>query len=250
LPELRVYLSGQLSIERGDVVVRSADLPSRQGRLIFALLALHGGQPVARSAIADAIWPSNLPEAWESGLSAVLSKLRSALKPIGIDIASEGGNHHIVLPQDAWLDVQIARASLDEAEGMLRNGDYGGAWGAAGVAAVIGRREFLPGEEGEWITGERRKLRATRLRALEIWSEISLANGEHELASRLAAECVELDPFRESGYRLLMRALTAQGNSGEALRIYEECRRVLMDELGADPSPQTRELHRSLLDQT
>ena len=55
------------------------------------------------------------------------------------------------------------------------------------------------------------------------------------------------EPFRETGYQLLMKAHTATGNRGEALLTYERCRRILAEELGADPSAETRALHRELL---
>jgi pentatricopeptide repeat protein len=58
---------------------------------------------------------------------------------------------------------------------------------------------------------------------------------------------VELEPFRETGYRLLMRAHTEAGNPAEALRVYERCRRVLADELGTSPSPQTEAVYLDLL---
>jgi SARP family transcriptional regulator, regulator of embCAB operon len=56
------------------------------------------------------------------------------------------------------------------------------------------------------------------------------------------------DIFRRGrGYRLLMEALARRDNVAEALRVYEELRQKLRDELGADPSSGTQELHRTLL---
>jgi DNA-binding SARP family transcriptional activator len=54
-------------------------------------------------------------------------------------------------------------------------------------------------------------------------------------------------PYRESGYRFLMQALADEGNAAEALRVYEELRARLRDELGAAPSAPTRAVHRDLL---
>lgn len=54
-------------------------------------------------------------------------------------------------------------------------------------------------------------------------------------------------PYRESGHRLLMRALVQAGNSAEALLAYEQLRQVLRSELGIAPSAPTRELHAALL---
>ena len=44
-----------------------------------------------------------------------------------------------------------------------------------------------------------------------------------------------------------MEAHAAAGNRAEALRVYERCRRLLADELGAYPSPETESIYRQLL---
>ena len=54
-------------------------------------------------------------------------------------------------------------------------------------------------------------------------------------------------PFRESGHRMLMEALAARGDAAEALRVYDELRVRLREELGAAPGGPVRELHERLL---
>jgi SARP family transcriptional regulator, regulator of embCAB operon len=58
---------------------------------------------------------------------------------------------------------------------------------------------------------------------------------------------VALEPFRETSYQLLMRAHAAVGNRAEALRVYEHCRRLLSEELGVPPSPQTEAVYLEIL---
>jgi YVTN family beta-propeller protein len=74
-----------------------------------------------------------------------------------------------------------------------------------------------------------------------------LRSGDTREAVRWAEETVALAPFRESGYRRLMEAHVAAGNRAEALRVYERCRRLLADELGTYPSPETESIYRALL---
>ena len=62
-----------------------------------------------------------------------------------------------------------------------------------------------------------------------------------------ARDAVEAEPFRETGHQLLMRAHAAAGNTAEALRAYERCRRLVADELGVDPSPATRTVYEQIL---
>jgi DNA-binding SARP family transcriptional activator len=58
---------------------------------------------------------------------------------------------------------------------------------------------------------------------------------------------VELAPYRESGYRLLMRVHASRGNLGESLLVYESLRQRLREDLGTAPSAETQALHTALL---
>jgi hypothetical protein len=76
---------------------------------------------------------------------------------------------------------------------------------------------------------------------------IGLGGSELAGAERSARALIRSAPFRESGHLHLMQALAASGNTAEALRTYEELRRLLADELGAAPGAEAQTLHRKLL---
>jgi pentatricopeptide repeat protein len=111
------------------------------------------------------------------------------------------------------------------------------------------RRPFLAGEEAPWIEETRQHLQELRLRALEAYAQAGLGIGGTELPSAVRAgrELTRREPYRESGYRLLMEGLAREGNDAEALRVYDELRTRLRDDLGVAPSQQMQELHRTLL---
>ena len=113
----------------------------------------------------------------------------------------------------------------------------------------IGGRAFLPGEELAWVVDARMRLGELHLRALEAYAQAGLGIGGTELAAAVRAgrELTRRDPYRESGHRLLMNALAREGNTAEALLVYDQLRTRLQDDLGAAPSPQTQELHKQLL---
>ena len=78
-------------------------------------------------------------------------------------------------------------------------------------------------------------------------SGLELGATEFDSVKRSGRALIELTPYRESGYRFLMEALRREGNSAEALSVYDRLRLLLRDDLGAAPSAQTQELHRNLL---
>jgi DNA-binding SARP family transcriptional activator len=118
------------------------------------------------------------------------------------------------------------------------------------VAWAIGRRSFLPGTETSWVEQRRTSLRAALVRALECRSFIYLQNDEFALAAQSARDAIAAEPFRESSYCLLMQAEAAAGNKAEAVRVYEQCRRLIRDELGVTPSRDTLTILRTVLQGT
>lgn len=97
----------------------------------------------------------------------------------------------------------------------------------------------MPGADGAWLDGRREVFRTARLRALDCLAEVHAWNGEPSLALQAAEEAVGLEPYREAGYRRLMRIHLQGGNRGEAIRVYERLRKLLADELGAQPAAET-----------
>lgn len=239
-----MQLCGKL-VARVDGRRVDALLPGRQGRLAFAFLTLNRHRVVTRGALAEALWPIDQPALVDTALSALLSKLRKALGASALD---GRGDVRLVLP-DAWVDVEAASEAIHRAEAAVARQSWADVWGPGRVALHVVRRDFLAGEDAPWIDEERRRLEDIELRALECVGESSLALGRSELDSavRSGRDLVRLAPHRESGHRLLMRALAAQGNDAEALTVYENLRLRLRDDLGAVPSAASQDLHRTLL---
>jgi DNA-binding SARP family transcriptional activator len=246
---LRLYLTGRLGAELGDSRFDERRLPGRQGRRALAYLVLERTRPVPIDELADAVWGTAAPAgAWETALSAIVSKLRASLRDVDARCAvtTAAGCYQLVLPTDAWVDVEAARDALEEAESHARAGRFRDVWGPANVVGSIAARPFLAGLDADWITRVRQRLRDARVRALECLAAVARANREHPLAVQLAREVVELEPFRETGWQALMRAYAGGGNRAEAVRAYGDCKKLLADELGAAPSPETEAIAREL----
>jgi YVTN family beta-propeller protein len=218
---------------------------------VFAYLAAQKGRPVPRDELAELLWGDELPATWEKALRVLMTKLRALLEECGIDgstaLTSAFGCYQLALPAGAWIDVDAAVEAVERAEAALAADDFGEARTQATAAAALARRSFLPGEDGPWVEEKRRDLRDVLVRALECLRDASFVAGELAEAFRYAEEVTDLEPFRESGHRRLMEVHAAAGNPAEALRVYERCRRVLADELGAYPSPETESIYRDLL---
>jgi YVTN family beta-propeller protein len=245
-------MTDRLAMEANGMKLDEQRFPGRQGRILFAYLAAQHGRPVPRDELAELLWGDNLPATWEKALRVLMTKLRALLDECGLEgssvLRSAFGCYQLTLPADAWIDVDAAASAVERGEAALAVEDLDEARAQASTGAALARRVFLPGEDGRWVEDQRRDLRDVLVRALECLRDTALAGGELGTAVRYAAEITELEPFREAGYRRLMEAHVAAGNRAEALRVYEQCRRLLAEELGAYPSPETDSIYRALLE--
>ena len=250
-PQLKVFLAGRVAVQIEGVRVEEERFPGRQGRLLFAYLVAEQGRAVPRDELAEALWGERPPATWDKALTVLASKLRGLLAEQGVDgagaLTAAFGCYRLVLPEGSWVDVHVAGHEAKEAEEALATGDLERARAAAGSAESLVRRPFLPGEEGTWVEEQRSELADLRERALDVLTDACLRSGATREAAKWAEELVDLSPFRETGYRRLMEAHVAAGDPAEALRVYERCRRLLADELGAYPSPETESIYRALL---
>jgi DNA-binding SARP family transcriptional activator/tetratricopeptide (TPR) repeat protein len=252
LPELahvgertRIQLCGRLSVELDGVELVNS-LRGKQVPLLLAYLVLNRERPVGRDELIGALWPGEAPRSQDAAIRTLLSRLRSAL---GRDILAGRDELGLELPEPAWVDVEAATSEVWRAQQALESGDARAAWGLAQVPLNIASRGLLPGTQASWLEPRRRDLADIRLQALEVIGRAGLHLGGAQLGSveRAARTLIETEPYRESGYVLLMAALEAQGNVAEGLRVFEQLRSLLRDELGTPPSPEAMQAHERLL---
>ncbi|MHB8464532.1 MAG: BTAD domain-containing putative transcriptional regulator, partial [Acidimicrobiales bacterium] len=250
---MRLFLCGGVGVEADGRRLPEALFAGRQGRLMLAYLVCERHRSVPREELAELLWGERLPSSWSASLSAVVSKLRKMLTEAGLDgpaaLPSAFGSYRLHLAEDSWVDWEVAGAALERAEQAVRDGHAEVALTAARDVEDIARRGFLT-DDCAWVDAQRERLRDMRVRATQARAEAHLLAGEQRRAIEVAREALGLDEFREASFRLMMRALAAAGERGEALRVWERCRTLMVEELGADPAPETEAVYLSILGDT
>jgi DNA-binding SARP family transcriptional activator len=194
----------------------------------------------------DAIWPDRPPANPPAALRTQLSHLRRAL---GSGAIAGRDAIELRLPENTWIDVEVAARAVDVADAALVAEDWSNAWLQAHVVLNVAGRPLLSGFEARWVEEMREEIAEIELRAREVVAQagIELGGSELAVAERSARALIRSAPFRETGYMYLMQALVAAGNTAEAILTYDSLRTLLQDELGSAPRPKLQELHRSLL---
>ncbi len=229
-----------------DGVQLSERLRGRQVPLLLAYLVLNRARHVGRDELINALWPEEPPVSQDAALRTLLSRLRSSL---GSSTLAGRDELILALPEPVWIDVEAAAAEVARALDSLERGDARRAWALAQVPLNIASRGLLPGAQATWLEAPRRELEDVRQQALEVIGRAGLLMGGTQLqsAERAARTLIETEPYRESGYVLLMEALAARGNVAEAVRVFDGLRTLLRDELGTNPSAEAIAAHERLL---
>ncbi|KAA2260158.1 AfsR/SARP family transcriptional regulator [Solihabitans fulvus] len=239
---MRFGILGETRAWRADGAEVPLGGPAR--RALLTLLLVSPGEVSSIDRLAEELDPAGTTSA--HALQSQVSRLRASL---GTEVAIEraGTGYRIVLPAEDVDSCRFERLA-DEGGRALREDDAVRAVALLREALGLWRGQaFADLAESETARAAAVRLEERRLGALEDRVEAELRLGEHRAAVPELRELVGRHPLRERLAGLLMRALFAEGGQAEALVVFEETRRRLADELGADPSTELTALHRELL---
>jgi DNA-binding SARP family transcriptional activator/pimeloyl-ACP methyl ester carboxylesterase len=216
---------------------QGVDLPLRKALALLLYLA-DTGAPVSRDVVAGLLWPDADATSSRAGLRRTLHRLHAMLgrEIVAADRSSLRLSSELCIEVDAHAFVIACdRGKLDVAM-QLYGGDF-----LAGFS-VRGAPTF-----DEWTYFRREALRSRLAQVLERSFDARMLARDFHSAIICATRLLTLDPISENAHRNLIRAHLHAGNRPAAERQLEACVRLLRDELGVEPEPQTRAL---LSDQT
>ncbi|MBN1580661.1 MAG: bacterial transcriptional activator domain-containing protein, partial [Anaerolineae bacterium] len=224
-------------------------------RALLAYLALEAGALHRRESLAALLWPDHESVTALTNLRQTLSRLaraigNSSVRPAFLRI--DARTVRFDANSDCQLDVHTFEERIAQAQThrhrrvevclpcvqSLRQ------------ATILYRGEFLSGlsldgapEFEQWTLVQREHFHTQALSALSVLAAHYAQRGEWEEAYQHALHQVELEPWHEPAHRQIMQALAATGRRGAALAQYENCRRILLENLDVEPEEATRALY-------
>jgi DNA-binding SARP family transcriptional activator len=232
---LQIRLLGQFDVR---VDGRRVTITTRAAQSLLAYLALTAGSSQRREKLAGMLWPEISEEAARKNLRHELWRIRKA-----ISTQQAWKSEYLVADEltlrfnteaDYWLDIaQLERPDMD-LQALIAN-------------LSLYQGELLPGFYDEWITLERERVQAVFEARMEQLLE-QLITAERWIAVQEWGErWLTLSGAREPAYRALMLASGARGDMAKVASLYRRCTDELMEQLGVEPSPETRALYNGLL---
>jgi len=237
---LEFRILGPLEVWDGEHAV---ELSGQRQRAVLALLAIHVGEVVPSERLITYLWGESPPPTAATSLQNAVSQLRKALGPEVVETRAPG---YALRAEKSAVDARRFEQLVDEARS------------AEAERRVRLVREALQLWRGPpladfsydaFAQNEAARLEELRLSAVEERIEAELELGR---AAELVGELenvVRENPLRERPRGQLMLALYRSGRQAEALQTYQETRRMLVEELGIEPTPALQELHASILRQ-
>ncbi|NUM46188.1 MAG: transcriptional regulator [Anaerolineales bacterium] len=237
--------------------------------LLHLLITLRRKKP-HKEQIVDTLWPDLDPETGDRDFRVALNALQNALEPTR---APRTPSQYVIRSElnyslnlaEIWLDVDEFEKHL----ALANNSDHGSRLSGGGAlphnaqakskpagdnetahlqsAIALYHGEYLPERRyDDWTSAERERLHTLALSAMTRLAEILLPTNPLETL-RLTRRVLELDPLWENAYRIEMQAHLSTGNRPMAIRMYEKCKKVMMEEFGLEPLPETRQIYKKIL---
>jgi len=239
----------------GELRVLRAGAPVMLGgpmaqRLLAALL-VDAPRSVDRDTLIERLWGDCPPATATTALQVHVSHVRRALEPdhrrgVG-SVLRTTGDGYVLAVDRAQIDADHFGSLVHRAEERVPV-DPQRALGDVESARALwrGRPWGALADEG-WLRGHVARIEELQRRADEVWADVQLALGRHELIVDSLTAAVEEEPLRERRWEQLMLAHYRCGRQAEALRGFQVARRVLIEELGIEPSPALRALDQAVL---
>jgi DNA-binding SARP family transcriptional activator len=219
------------------------DVRGSKRRAVLALLVLHANEVVRTDRLIEDLWGGRPPANASAALHNHVSRLR---KDIGGDVLVTKPWGYVLRTDPDAVDLHRFERLVAQAR-PLAAGDR-----AAQLAEALALWRGPPladlADEPA-LVGEVARLEELRLSALEHRIDAELELGRHDDVIPQLEALVGEEPLRERLRGQLILALYRSGRQAEALETYRETRRVLVEELGIEPSAELRELERAILRQ-
>lgn len=252
LPPLYITCFSRFEVRRSDPSSSPISLCNNlKGQAILRYLI---SQPKHRETVdmlMAALWPEEVSEVADHKLRVAISALRCSLNR---NFVSEPGGGYILCKDHGYqLNPSVTiQSDVDEFLALYQAGLKASDRKTATLyyeqASQLYSGPFLAEDlYAEWSFIQREELSKTYVVMCDSLAEFKLETGRYDAAAKWASAILKMDRCDEEAHRQLIRAYAAEGRRSGALRQYHYCERVLSEELGVQPAPETQKLFQKLM---
>ncbi|MCL5959531.1 MAG: tetratricopeptide repeat protein, partial [Chloroflexi bacterium] len=238
---LELYALGQTLVFLDERLITSSEWAVEKTReLLFYFVANPAG--MRKEQVIEALWPDLSPGKGDSNFHSTTYRLRRAVFPDCL--IYENGRYRFDFSSLRYYDVQdfenrllaAEREQLPEAKmECLRR------------AVNLYRGPYLDDVYTDWTDAKRQALEEAYVDALGSLARLHYDNRDYEACLDLLQKILAKDAFREDIHAETMRCYESMGSPSLAIKHYRKYAEFLKNELGAEPSPRTRQMYQAIV---
>ncbi len=250
--DLTVNMLGPVEIQRDPTRALAADAwPTRRARDILCFIISRRHRRASKDTIIDTFWGETDFDVVEKNFHPTISHIRKALnsnQPLKQNfVLYRDGDYQLNTEFSYRIDIEEFDRLVSEGESARRARKFEECVKAYEGALALYRGEFMQGSYEPWVEDQRTYYREQYLRLLEALAGVAQTSEDWPKAMQLAQRIIREDQFREDIHCMVMRAHAAMGNRGAAREHFEGLKRLLQNELGVEPSLETRKIYQQLV---
>ena len=232
---------GGLSLKvKGEVVSRKA-WQSANARYLFIYLLSRGGQSVPEDRLAQIFWPGSPARKAHRALVSSVHRARKALGESELLVRYDR-SYGIDRECDYWLDSEELTEAYQVGTRHYYQKNMEKALTQFERVLELYQGPYLPDCHDEWAGKIRESLRLKAVDAAEKGAEI-LLDSNPARSEEWCRKAVSWEPTSEPGWATLIRALSNQSRRKEVEKAYEDCAKVLREELGLKPGAAVQDVY-------
>lgn len=254
VPRLQIRTFGHFQVLRGETLIAEKEWKAKQPKLLLKALIARGAAGVPRDVLIEDLWPEASTASGESNFKVVLHRLRKALEP---SLSKARGSSYLSL-KDNLLSLKkgLCQTDLNDFLVQRQKGRKAEAAGdvkraiqyyKAAIGLYVG--DFLSEDLYEaWVDVRRTELRSIYIDLLFRMGNLYQQQGGSKKAIECYNSIIKADPACEEAYQKTMLIYANRGMRAESLRVYEECKKALENEVGVTPGTTTVSIYRKIIE--
>lgn len=245
--EIQVETFGQFNVYRNGELIPSKDWGRDKTTQLFQFfITARNRRALAKEQIADRIWEDIAGKSIDQNFKVALHGINKILEPDRKSrteprFISRQGITYLLNKNNMWLDVDVFEQLVKLGNEYLHE-DNTISKKAYATAIEYYKGIYLPSRVYEdWSSAERERLQLLALGATITLAELLIKENPLE-SVRLCQQALQIDAAWEDAYRVQMEAYFYKGNRPMAIKTFNQCKKVLQEEFGIEPLPETKQL--------